>query len=265
MRQIENAALTTGDVPSRDADWDTISQFALTFDGYGCWGSFDKCAEIANARSHESLTELRTCLFFEQRRWRHFGQGPDADEMKYVRELIDKILDSVSKQTDGKRVFEILRETKKLAQEYRHLTGKPLGITGEVAEYECARLLGVTLTPARQEGYDAIETQDGVQRQLQIKGRCILRKGTTGQPLGSINITKQWDAVLMVLLDRNFDAVEIYQAEREAIVAALSLPGSKARNERGAMAVSKFKSIGKLRWRRPTEAAIVREWSEGME
>jgi hypothetical protein len=41
--------------------------------------------------------------------------------------------------------MEILRETKKLAQEYRTLTGKPLGITG-VAEYEAARILGVELT-----------------------------------------------------------------------------------------------------------------------
>jgi hypothetical protein len=55
------------------------------------------------------------------------------------------------------RIMEILRDAKKLAQEYRTLTGKPLGITGEVAEYEAARLLGVQLTPARQAGYDAID------------------------------------------------------------------------------------------------------------
>ena len=38
-------------------------------------------------------------------------------------------------------VLEILREAKKLAQRYRVATGKPLGITGEVAEYEAARNL----------------------------------------------------------------------------------------------------------------------------
>lgn len=54
----------------------------------------------------------------------------------------------------------------------------------------------------------------------------------------------------MVLLDGNFDALEIYEAERADIVKALSDPGSKARNERGALAVSKFKSIARLRWRR---------------
>ena len=54
-------------------------------------------------------------------------------------------------------MIELLREAKRLAQEYRQLTGKPLGITGEVVEYGAARILGLTLTPALQDGYDAIE------------------------------------------------------------------------------------------------------------
>jgi hypothetical protein len=146
-------------------------------------------------------------------------------------------------------VLEILREAKKLAQRYRVLTGKPLGITGEVAEYEAARILDIELTPARQSGYDAIENVDGSIRRLQVKGRCML-SNNPGQRLGSIDIKKDWDAVLMVLLDENFDALAIYEAPRAAILAALAAPGSKARNERGALSVSKFKSIGKIRWQR---------------
>ena len=150
--------------------------------------------------------------------------------------------------SDTDPIFQILREAKRLAQAYRRLTGKPLGITGEIAEYEAARILGVELTPARQAGYDAVETKDGTMRRLQIKGRCLLDNCKPGQRLGSIRIDKEWDAVLMVLLDQNFDAVAIYEADRTAVVAALTAPGSIARNERGAMPVSKFKSIGMLRW-----------------
>ena len=51
---------------------------------------------------------------------------------------------------DTDRILEILGGAKLLAQEYRRLTGKPLGIAGEVAEYEAAHILGVQLTPARQ-------------------------------------------------------------------------------------------------------------------
>jgi len=70
--------------------------------------------------------------------------------------------------------MQILGEAKRLAQQYRAVTGKPLGITGEVAEYEAARILGVELTPARQAGYDALEHRNGKTRRLQIKGRCLL-------------------------------------------------------------------------------------------
>jgi hypothetical protein len=56
---------------------------------------------------------------------------------------------------NNRRVMKLLKEAKELAREYYGLTGKPLGVTGEVAEYEAARLLGLELTPARQAGYDA--------------------------------------------------------------------------------------------------------------
>lgn len=150
----------------------------------------------------------------------------------------------------GSRIMEILHEAKKLAREYRDLTGKPLGVTGEVAEYEAARVLGLKLTPARQAGYDAIEHINGRTRRLQIKGRCLLPGCKPGQRLSRIDVTKDFESVLMVLLDENFDAVEIHEAERTAVLAALAAPGSKSRNERGALGVSKFKSIGRLRWRR---------------
>ena len=149
-------------------------------------------------------------------------------------------------------VLEILAEAKKLALKYRALTGKPLGVTGEVAEYEAARILGVTLTPARQAGYDATETRDGKAFHLQIKGRCVLKGSKLGQRMGSIDIKKEFDAVLLVLLDGNFDATVIYEAPREAVIAALTKSGSKSRNERGTLGISKFKSIGHVRWQRAT-------------
>lgn len=147
-------------------------------------------------------------------------------------------------------VLEILAEAKKLAKRYRTLTGKPLGITGEVAEYEAARILGVALTPARQAGYDATEMRDGHSYRLQIKGRCILEDSKRGQQIGSIDIKKEFDSVLLVLLDGNFEATAIYEASRAAVIAALTAPGAKARNERGSLSISKFKSIGFIRWQR---------------
>ena len=153
--------------------------------------------------------------------------------------------------TEVARVMEILDQAKRLAQEYYALTLKPLGITGEVAEYEAARILHLELTPARQEGYDAIERNGNSIRHLQIKGRCVLPNSKPGQRVGSIDKRKEWDAVLLVLLDENFEATEIYEADRAAVLEALSEPGSKARNERGQLGISKFMTIGKPRWSRP--------------
>lgn len=151
--------------------------------------------------------------------------------------------------TDDTPVLNILSKAKRLAQRYRQLTGKPLGITGEVAEYEAARLLGVKLTPARNSGFDATERKNGRVRKLQIKSRCLLNNCKPSQRLGSIDIEKDFDAVLVVLLDENFEATEIYEAERQAVIDAILHPGSKSRNERWALSINKFKAIGKIRWR----------------
>lgn len=149
------------------------------------------------------------------------------------------------------RILELLAEAKRLAKEYYDLTGRPLGVTGEVAEYEAARLLDIELSPVRQAGYDAIRNRPNGTERLQIKGRCILPTSKPGQRVGSIRLDKEWDAVLLVLLNENFDATAIYEADRLAVEAALRAPGSKARNERGALAVSKFKAIGREIWPNP--------------
>ena len=86
-------------------------------------------------------------------------------------------------------ILEILKEAKVLARRFYRLTGKPLGVTGEVAEYEAAARLGLLLHPARQAGYDATEAlEDGVAR-IQIKGRCILNPQKITGRMGAIDLT----------------------------------------------------------------------------
>lgn len=63
------------------------------------------------------------------------------------------------------------------------------------------------------------------------------------------SVSSKFDSVLLVLLDENFDATAIYEADRQNVLATLFTPGSKARNERGTLGVAKFKAIGRLRWR----------------
>lgn len=143
-----------------------------------------------------------------------------------------------------KEIEEILSEVKILATKYKKLTGKPLGVTGELAEYNAAKLLGLKLEKARTAGYDATDAD----KKIQIKGRCFAEKPKPGQRLGSIRLDHEWDSVLLVLMNEDFDVLEMWEATRPEVEKAIATPGSKARNERGALAVSNFKKIGQKIW-----------------
>lgn len=84
-KTISTAKLVIDHLPEVDASVEELIQFAHTFNGYARWGSFERCAEVANAREHSTIDTLRTCLFFEARRWRHSGETPDADAIRYWR------------------------------------------------------------------------------------------------------------------------------------------------------------------------------------
>jgi hypothetical protein len=152
----------------------------------------------------------------------------------------------LSKREFRRRIAEILVRARTVAIEYYCLTGRPLGVTGEIGECEAVRLLRLELAQVREAGFDAKEGR----RRLQIKSRCIpvIAKTLSGQRIGSINTEKRWDAVLLVLLNHQFRPIAIYEASRAAVCRALAAPGSKARNVRGSLTVAKFKSIGRKRW-----------------
>ena len=87
-------------VPTRASTIDEIFRFALTFNGYERLGGFEPVGELANDVSEawhtngdfpDDVDALRTALFFEQRRWRHFGYPPDEAADRYLRALVDQL------------------------------------------------------------------------------------------------------------------------------------------------------------------------------
>lgn len=142
------------------------------------------------------------------------------------------------------RAREILSEIKPLAAEFYRLTGKPLGVTGEVAEFVAAEALGLQLAPARTCGYDALR---GAER-IQIKGRAYGANAPPNQRMSRIKLDAACDTVLLVLMDNaTLDAREMWEAPFSEVKALLEKPGSKLR-ERGALGILAFKRIAKRIW-----------------
>jgi hypothetical protein len=63
-------------------------------------------------------------------------------------------------------------------------------------------------------------------------------------------LEKEWDIILLVLLNEDLEPTKIYEAGRIEISQAIRLLGSKTRSGKGALTINKFKSIGKLLWER---------------
>ncbi len=145
---------------------------------------------------------------------------------------------------DVARVREILATVKPLAAEYYRLTEKPLGVTGEVAEYVASELLELKLVPARTVGHDALRGKE----RIQIKGRAY-GETTKSQRLSTIKQGAPCDTVLLVLLDNGtMEAREMWEARYRDVCECLNRPGSKAR-ARGSLSVSQFRSVACCIWK----------------
>lgn len=93
-------------MPSDDTDWHVIETFALTYNGYDRWPGTPSCGDVANEVAQTfaetgqlptDLDVLRSSLFFEQRRWRHYGDFPDERAMQYIRALLRGIRSEVER------------------------------------------------------------------------------------------------------------------------------------------------------------------------
>lgn len=141
------------------------------------------------------------------------------------------------------QIEDLLNRAKKLAVEYKKLTGKPLGITGEIGEFTAAKLLGLKLTEARQAGYDAIGDN---QEKIQIKTRCL--NEIKGYRLGKLSKNQEWDSVIFVRLNSDYEPISIHKSNRKKVIEELDRSGSKTRNNRGLIGVRKFISMSTEIW-----------------
>ena len=145
---------------------------------------------------------------------------------------------------------KLISETRRLAAEYRRTTGQTLPVSGEIARYDAARLLGLTLCEPRSGGVDAVGCGEREGQRIQVKARMLSREGRPGARIGQLNPEGEWDRVVLVILDEEYEPCEIYEADRQEITDALAAAENTSRKRRGALSVAKFKIISQLVWTR---------------
>lgn len=154
-------------------------------------------------------------------------------------------------------VGKLIAETRRLAADYKRATGKSLAVSSEIAKHDACELL--QLEPMEDDsvgGYDAVGQHPAWKDlKIQIKGRAIFDEAKSGQRIGQLKLDKDWDAVVLVLMNEEFETQEIYMTRRAEVEDELAEMDSKRQN-RGAMTVARFKHLAKLVWA-PSEGIIL--------
>lgn len=149
-------------------------------------------------------------------------------------------------------IDKLMAQARKLAAEYRRATGQPLALSAEIAKHDACRLLD--LEPEEEGapgGYDAVG-RSGIWegKRIQVKGRAIFDEKKSGHRIGQLKLNQDWDSVMLVLMDEEFEPFEIYEAERADLEEAAEEAKNSRRANRGALSVARFKALGRLVWSR---------------
>jgi hypothetical protein len=144
----------------------------------------------------------------------------------------------------------LMQQARQLAANYRRATGKTLaGVSGELCTYDAIRLLNLAPAPD-QVGYEAVGTEESGDlhnEKIQIKGRTIFSESKSTYRIGQLKMDQNWDSVVLVLLNDDYEPFEIYEIDRETLEDNVIDKQSK-KAKKGAMTVARFKKIATLAW-----------------
>ena len=144
-------------------------------------------------------------------------------------------------------VDKLMSEARRLAVEYRNATGKTLPLTAELAVNDAVRLLDLNAVDEPNLGYDATADGDGGSRRYVVKGRAIFDPSRNYR-IGQVNFQHEWDALLLVLMDDQFEPTEIYEVSRENIAEVGDDSAAKGSGKKPNLSVARLKIIGEMVW-----------------
>ena len=143
-------------------------------------------------------------------------------------------------------VDKLMAETRRLAAEYHRLTGQALPVSQELSRYDVERLLGFNPPENIESGVDLLGFVHGKPLKVQVKARVIFDRKQR-QKLGQLNPDGGWNAVVLVLMNPNYEPEAIYLASRDVLQPSVEkLEPQKTR--RGTLSVAKFKALAEKVW-----------------
>ena len=148
-------------------------------------------------------------------------------------------------------VDKLTAEARRLAAEYRRVTGKVLPISGEIAVNDAIRLLDLEPATEPGAGYDAIRRNGEQLERLQIKARVVFEEKKGPAKLGQLKLEKDWDFLLMVLMDEHYEPTAIFEATRAKVKDVML---DKEPSKRGTLTAAQLKHISRRIWSRDAGA-----------
>ena len=88
MEEIKNEDLRREMLPDA-TDRNAVFKFAMSFNGYEVFGSFEQCADAAKSQRRRTLSDMRNELFFEARASRHRMDDDFLRSYEELRPLIE--------------------------------------------------------------------------------------------------------------------------------------------------------------------------------
>ncbi len=149
-------------------------------------------------------------------------------------------------------VDKLMTEARRLAADYHKATGQTLPLSNEIARHDAMRLLSLKPPAEPIAGVDAIGEGERAGLKVQIKGRVMFEESRARQRVGQLGLDGHWDRIVLVLMDENYQPMELIEASREVLTAALA---DIKPNKRGAMTVARFRNLGRVVWQAEKQAA----------
>jgi len=142
-------------------------------------------------------------------------------------------------------IDKLMAETRRLAAEYHRITGLVLPVSNELARHDVATKLKFIVPQQPDSGVDLLGTGLWEGKKIQVKSRVMFQKAKSRPRVGQLNFEGKWDFVILVLMNEDYVAKEMYITAREVLVKAVQ--GAASTNkERSTISVSKFKALSEV-------------------